>query len=72
MTDRHLRIAIGFGSRLRNARKALGLSQRRLALMLGVTPSYLCHIEKGERLPTVLKIYEIADRVGVSPKKLLP
>ncbi|MFF7058097.1 helix-turn-helix domain-containing protein [Achromobacter spanius] len=40
-----------FGSRLRRLRVARGLTTKRLAQLVGVTPSYLTQIQKGNREP---------------------
>lgn len=37
------------GSFLRGLRESRGFSQRELASLLGVDPTYLCHLEKGRK-----------------------
>jgi len=55
----------GVGRRLRQARQAAGLSQRDLSFP-GCTPAYISRIERGERVPSLQILREMARRVGVS------
>jgi transcriptional regulator with XRE-family HTH domain len=52
-----------FGKRIRALRKKQGLSQKELACLSGISPSYLSRIERGERgvphLSALLKLVEI-------------
>ena len=48
-----------FGSDMKEARKALGLSQRTLAEMIGIAPRYLANIENSGALPSLPVFYEI-------------
>lgn len=57
------------GERLRAARLAAGLSQRRLAFA-GCTGAYISRIEAGERVPSLQLIHEFARRLQVSPEFL--
>src|ERR1043165_8071691 len=52
------------GRRLRNLRRELGLNQSAMAAELGVSPSYLNHLERNQRPVTaqvLLKLAEIYD-----------
>ena len=40
------------GSTAKEVRESMGLSQKDAALKLGVTPVYLCNIEKGKAMPS--------------------
>ena len=53
-----------FGARLAFRREAKDISQRRLAKILGVCNSYLCHLEAGRREPSVALLYRIAKELG--------
>jgi transcriptional regulator with XRE-family HTH domain len=53
------------GRRLTEAREAMGLSQRELAFP-GCTPAYISRIERGERVPSLQVLRELARRCGVS------
>ena len=54
-------VARDVGRKIREAREQLGLSQRQLALQLGVSPSLLCLIEKGGQLPARPLLGRIAE-----------
>ena len=57
---------IAFGRKVREIRKAKGLSQEALADLSGIDRSYMGHIERGQKNVTLLKIYQIADALNVS------
>lgn len=61
----HVDSAQAVGRRLREARTAAGLSQRRLAFP-GCTPAYISRIEAGERIPSLQLLRELGRRVGAS------
>lgn len=61
-----------FGARVREARKAKGVSQERLALLSGIDRSYMGRIERGEINLTLEKVYRIAQALGVEVRDLLP
>jgi tetratricopeptide (TPR) repeat protein len=53
------------GRRLKEAREAAGISQRRLAFP-GCTAAYISRIEAGERIPSLQLLRELGRRLGVS------
>lgn len=57
------------GQRLYEARKAAGLSQRDLAFP-GCSAAYISRIERGERIPSLQVLRELARKVGVSEQKI--
>ncbi|HEY6054431.1 MAG TPA: helix-turn-helix transcriptional regulator, partial [Gaiellaceae bacterium] len=57
------------GRRLREAREAAGISQRKLAFP-GCTSAYISRIEAGQRIPSLQLIHEFARRLRVSPEWL--
>jgi tetratricopeptide (TPR) repeat protein len=57
------------GSRLKEARIAAGLSQRELSFP-GCTAVYICRIERGDRVPSLQVLRELARRVGVEESYL--
>ena len=57
------------GLRIRGAREAAGLSQRALSFP-GCSPAYVSRIERGERVPSLQVIREIARRASVSEQIL--
>ena len=62
---------IAFGRRVREVRKAKGISQERLAEIAGIDRSYMGNIERGEKNITLKKAYEICDALEVSICKLV-
>jgi transcriptional regulator with XRE-family HTH domain len=48
-----------FGADMKEARKALGLSQRAFAETIGIDPRYLANIENSGALPSLPVFYEI-------------
>jgi transcriptional regulator with XRE-family HTH domain len=57
------------GKRLHAAREAAGLSQRDLAFP-GCSAAYISRIERGERVPSLQVMRELARRTGVSEGEL--
>ena len=57
------------GQRLYEARKTAGLSQRDLAFP-GCSAAYISRIERGERIPSLQVLRELARKVGVSEQKI--
>ena len=55
-----------FGERVRELRRAKGLSQEELAFKANVHRTYLGSIERGERNPSLKNINAIARALGVS------
>lgn len=61
-----------FSERLRELRKARGLTQSELALMLGYTSkSTICKIEKDDRNVPLSKVKEFAAKLEVDPAYLM-
>jgi len=65
-------IAEGFANRMSVARRRLGLSQRKVAALMDVDPSFVNHLEAGRRLPSLPNLYALAKLLNVKPKDLLP
>jgi ribosome-binding protein aMBF1 (putative translation factor) len=63
------RECIGFN--IRNARKAAGLSQRRLATRAGISDGYLSDVELGRPAVTSDFLVRVAYYLGVSMESLL-
>ena len=55
---------------LKAARQRVGLTQRDLAKRLGRSHSFVGKVESGERQLNVLEFCELADALGVDPKRL--
>ena len=62
---------VTFGKRVREMRKAKGISQEKLAEMAGIDRSYMGNIERGEKNITLKKIYEICDALQIDIKLLI-
>jgi transcriptional regulator with XRE-family HTH domain len=60
-----------FGDRVRNQRKARGLSQEQLAELTGLHRTYIGGIERGERNVSLMNILRLAEALEVSPSDLL-
>jgi transcriptional regulator with XRE-family HTH domain len=59
------------GDRLRQARHARGMSLRRLAEVLGMSPSLISQVETGRAKPSVNTLYALANELGISLDVLL-
>nr|WP_181716968.1 helix-turn-helix transcriptional regulator [Psychrobacter sp.] len=62
---------VAFGKRVREVRKARGISQEKLAEMAGIDRSYMGNVERGEKNITLKKIYEICDALQIDIKLLI-
>jgi transcriptional regulator with XRE-family HTH domain len=67
-TNQQLQVA--FGRRIRDLRKARGLSQEDLAERAGLHRTYVGGIERGERNPSLVNIGQIAQALGVTVHEL--
>lgn len=65
----HVDDPVAVGERLRQARKAAGLTQRELSFE-GCTAAYVSRIEAGARVPSLQILREFARRLGVSADHL--
>ena len=59
------------GERIREIRKIRGMSLRKAAQELAVSPSLLSQVETGKSLPSVSTLYALAAVLGVSADELL-
>jgi len=57
--------------RIMQLRQEHGVSQKRLAAAIGVDPSSMNRIEKGERAVSVVELVRAADFFGVSAESIL-
>ena len=60
-------IDLEFGRSLRAARKATGLSMSQVARQLGVTVTYISHMEAGRRWPSAETARRLAQICGADP-----
>lgn len=59
-----------FGKILKQARQALGLSQKALAQKLGVRASHIGYLEQGRRRPSLSLLNALADALGLDKERL--
>lgn len=55
-----------FGQELLKARNKKGISQEKLALDIGLHPTYISMLERGKRQPSLWAIFEICDALNIS------
>lgn len=65
-------VAPGIGARVRQYRKAAGLSGVKLAAAAGVSQPFLSQLESGRSSVTINTLYRISHALGVHPADLLP
>ena len=54
------------GRRIKEIRKRNGLSQERLAELIGVEPPSICNVENGKNYPTLQNLEKIINVLGVT------
>jgi len=59
------------GRNVRQRRTALGMTQEELAVAAGVSQQYVSGLERGQRNPTVLTLWDLAKPLEASPADLL-
>ncbi len=62
---------VAIGERVRIRRKALGITQEKLAEMVDVSTSFIGHIERGTRKLSVETLASICKALGVSADFLM-
>ncbi|HBX12685.1 MAG TPA: transcriptional regulator [Leclercia adecarboxylata] len=65
-------LSVLFGKKLRAKRKALGISQEKLALLTEIDRSYVGRIERGEVNITLEKLYQFSEVLECDVRDLLP
>ena len=60
-----------FGQRVRASRRALGLTQEELAEKVGISASFMGHIERGSRVASLETLVALCNVLQVSPQTLL-
>ena len=53
------------GSAIKNFRKKLGISQKELSKLVGVTPSNISQIESNQVFPSIPTLYKLADHLSI-------
>jgi transcriptional regulator with XRE-family HTH domain len=62
---------MNLGKRIRDRRKALGLTQQQLAEALGLTPQHISAIEQDKRTSSLPSLVRLAEELGVTVDYLL-
>lgn len=65
------RVALAFGSALRAARQAKGITHEHLAELSDLDRSYISLLERGLRTPTITVAFQLADALSLDPLRLL-
>ncbi|WP_368974939.1 helix-turn-helix domain-containing protein [Caldifermentibacillus hisashii] len=60
-----------FGKLLRKARENKGLTQEELALSCELDRTYISLLERGKRSPTLKKIFDLCEKLEVTPSDLI-
>lgn len=66
-----MNLSTRLGKRIRELRKASGLSQDQAAELAGISGKYLGEVERGEVNATILVVAKLADALQVAPSDLL-
>ena len=64
--DAAVRLALEFGEKVRDAREALGLSQRDLAARMGTSQAAVARLEAGGVGSTLTTLQRVADALGMA------
>ena len=59
------------GARVRIARKKLGMTQEKLAEQVGISASFLGHIERGTRVASLETFVLLCNALKIKPEELL-
>lgn len=60
------------GANIRKVRKALGLTQEKVAERAGIEPPFFGQIERGVGIPSIKSLTKIADALGIDVADLYP
>jgi transcriptional regulator with XRE-family HTH domain len=60
-----------FGQELRKARNVAGISQEKLALLVGLDRTYISMLERGLRQPTLTTIFLLCPPLSLSSVEML-
>lgn len=60
-----------FGNRIRNARRQFSLTQEELAEQIGISTSFMGHIERGSRVASLETLVALCNTLRVTPQYLL-
>ena len=60
-----------FGQELRKARKAVSISQEKLALQVGLDRTYISMLERGLRQPSLATIFRLCEALELDSVELI-
>ena len=60
-----------FGHELRKARNAVGVSQEKLALQVGLDRTYISMLERGLRQPSLTTIFRLCEALEIDSVELV-
>jgi len=61
------KVAAAVGRNVRLLRKKAGLTQEELSHRAGIHSTYLCHVERGTKSPSLLTLVRLAQALDVPP-----
>jgi transcriptional regulator with XRE-family HTH domain len=67
----HMDMRIIVGTNFARIRRELGLTQEQVEAKSGFSQQYLSGLERGQRNPTVVTVFELAQALGVSHLDLM-
>ena len=62
---------VDFGRRVKHLRKEQGITQEELALNVGISASFLGHIERGTRVASLETLVKLCHALNTHPNHLL-
>jgi transcriptional regulator with XRE-family HTH domain len=71
MYNQSMETKLALGRKIEKLRKAKGLNKKELAGAIGITPSYMGHIEAGKRTPSRDVLINLANVLDASINELL-
>jgi transcriptional regulator with XRE-family HTH domain len=72
MKKTDLAVLTKFGGAIRVRRYALGVTQMKLAELVGCSLQAIGNIERGQANPSLIMVYRIARALKICPKELIP
>jgi transcriptional regulator with XRE-family HTH domain len=67
----NLTIENAFGQVIRELRKAKNYSQEKLAEKSNLDRTFISHLERGTKQPSLITIFQLAKALGISPAALI-
>ena len=61
----------GIGKRIKQSRESLGMSQKMMSDKMGISASYACHLEAGNRNMSLATLIKISNALNISLEYLI-